>query len=43
MCRLRNIATGMCDYQESTCMTTGQTDAGRNDPYVPLCSEATQK
>ena len=33
MCRLQNIA--MCDYQESE--TTGQTDAGQSDPYVPLC------
>ena len=33
MCRLRNIA--MRDYQES--VTTGQTDAGQSDPYVPLC------
>ena len=33
MCRLRNIA--MRDYQES--VTTGQTDAGQNDPYVPIC------
>ena len=41
MCRLRNIA--MRDYQES--VTTWQThrqtdrwtDAGRSDPYVPLC------
>ena len=24
-----------CDYQES--VTTGQTDAGQSDPYVPLC------
>ena len=33
MRRLRNIA--MCDYEES--VTTGQTDAGQSDPYVPLC------
>ena len=33
MCRLRNIA--MRDYQES--VTTGQTDTGQSDPYVPLC------
>ena len=33
MCCLRNIA--MCDYQEG--VTTGQTDAGQSDPYVPLC------
>ena len=33
MCRLRNIA--MLDYQES--VTTGQTDAGQSDLYVPLC------
>ena len=32
MCRLRNIA--MRDYQES--VTTGQTDTGQSDPYVPL-------
>ena len=25
----------MHDYQES--VTTGQTDAGQSDPYVPLC------
>ena len=24
-----------CDYQEN--VTTGQTDAGQSDPYVPLC------
>ena len=23
-----------CDYQS---VTTGQTDAGKTDPYVPLC------
>ena len=34
MCRLRNIA--IHDYQES--VTTGHTDAGQSDPYVPLCS-----
>ena len=33
MCCLRNIA--LRDYQES--VTTGQTDAGQSDPYVPLC------
>ena len=33
MCHLRNIT--MRDYQES--LTTGQTDAGQSDPYVPLC------
>ena len=33
MCRLWNIA--LRDYQES--VTTGQTDAGQSDPYVPLC------
>ena len=33
MCRLRNIA--MHDYQDS--VSTGQTDAGQSDPYVPLC------
>ena len=32
-CRLQNIA--MREYQES--VTTGQTDAGQSDPYVPLC------
>ena len=41
MCRLRNIA--LRDYQESVTtgqthrQTDGQTDAGQNDPYVPLC------
>ena len=40
MCCLRNIA--MHDYQESVTtwqthgQTTGQTDAGHSDPYVPL-------
>ena len=37
----------MRDYQESATTrqthTDGQTDAGQSDPYVPLCSEATQK
>ena len=33
MCRLQNI--DMRDYQESA--TTGQTDAGQSDLYVPLC------
>ena len=32
MCRLRIIA--MLDYHEI--VTTGQTDAGQTDPYVPL-------
>ena len=37
MCRLQNIA--MRDYQESvtTRQIHRQTDAGQNDPYVPLC------
>ena len=37
MCRLRNVA--MRDYQESvtTGQRDGQTDAGQNDPYMPLC------
>ena len=38
MCLLRNIAMRdqeKCDYQES--VTIRQTDAGRNDPYVPIC------
>ena len=37
MCRLRNIT--MHDYQESvtTGQMDGQTDTGKNDPYVPLC------
>ena len=25
----------MCEYKES--VTTGQTDAGQSDPYMPLC------
>ena len=33
MCHLQNIA--MSDNQES--VTTGQTDAGQSDLYVPLC------
>ena len=41
MCRLRNIA--LRNFQES--VTTGQTDTGKSDPYVPLCLNlhATQK
>ena len=35
MCRVPNIAMRDYMYQES--VTTGQTDAGQSDPYVPLC------
>ena len=38
-CRLRNIAIGSRDYQESvsTGQTEGQIDAWQSDPYVTLC------